>query len=226
KIGAKPNYVARRREIEGRELFAAEAQRVRASNDVVAEQLERHGRRRAEAAHELGDQSLSLRPAARSQKRERFWIARIEARDQFGDRVFPGDGLELRRPARTAAFERLRDAIRVIGDLNRRLTAHAQFALADRIAGIAFELPRQSHLHDARLSVANDFRVAFHDTYGQPAAGLTQWADARLPFGHTWHELIVGNESNQVSLRAAARGQRRGGAGDCRQFDEVAAIHQ
>ena len=92
----------------------------------------------------------------------------------------------------------------MVCDLNRGLAAHTQPAAADRILGVAFELAREPHAHDAALAVPHDLRVALDDANGQAAAGAAQRTDARLPFGDSRNEILVGDESDQLVFRTAA----------------------
>ena len=117
-------------------------------------------------------------------------------RHEVRQRLVPRDFLELSASPCAASFERMRESIGVIRDLNRGLSARTEPPLVDRMDGIAFELLRHAHLHDAALAVARHVDVGFHDADVQSAAGLTQRADARLPLRHARHEIIVGNEAD------------------------------
>src|SRR5206468_9900769 len=153
-------------------------------------------------AEELFDQMLPRRRARRRQEDERlprvFLREAVQTRHEPRDRIVPRDRRELTRAAAAAALHRLREAIGVIRDLNRCLTAHAQLALTDWILGSAFELAGEPHAHHARLAVAHDLGVAFDDAPGETAAGATERTDARLPFGHAGHEILIGDESDQL----------------------------
>ena len=113
---------------------------------------------RAEAPQELRDELGAKALSGPREERERLLIVsrgqRVELRDELGDRLVPRDFLELAGPARAGPLQRMREAIGVIRDLNRRLPARAQPALADRMRRVAFELLGDAHLHDAGLAVA------------------------------------------------------------------------
>jgi hypothetical protein len=95
---------------------------------------------------------------------------RIESCDQLLDRVIPRDGGILAAAAIAAALERLRDAIGVVGDLDRRLTASAERTAVDGIHRAAFELLGGENLDDARLSAAHDVGLGVHHAHRQAAA--------------------------------------------------------
>jgi hypothetical protein len=94
----------------------------------------------------------------------------IELRSQFGDGSIPGDRLKFSRAAVAGPFHRLCNAIGMIRHLDGGLPAHAQFAMADRMCGIAFELLRQAHFDQAGLTIADDFGFALHDSNEYSAA--------------------------------------------------------
>src|SRR5262249_16213994 len=106
-----------------------------------------------------------------------------------------------------------------------RLAARAQAAPADRIRREPLELLRDAHLHDSRLAVARRLDVGLHHPHVHRAPGAARRADARLPFGDAGHEILAGNEANDLVLRVAAARQRGAGPGDRRQLDEIASIH-
>src|SRR5262249_7560369 len=95
------------------------------------------------APNVVRNSETSAAPRARHQ-RQRFLIARggqrIELAHQLADRFVPAHRLEVADAASAVALERLRHAIGVVGDLDRRLPARAQRALADRILREALEL--------------------------------------------------------------------------------------
>src|SRR5262245_34345041 len=97
---------------------------------------------------------------------------RIKTRRQVRDRVVPGDRRVASAPAIALAFERLRDPVGVIRDLNGRLPARAQGAAVDRILGTPLELLRRENLDDALLPAADDVGFGVHYAHGQTAARL------------------------------------------------------
>ena len=115
------------------------------------EQLE--GRRGAGAPNRSRNSvdEIASRARARPRSSRRATPARrvgqgVELRHELGDRGVPADRLERRRcRARPVRLQRLRDPVRMIGDLNRRLAARAQRALVDRMRRVALELLRQAH---------------------------------------------------------------------------------
>ena len=123
------------------------------------------------------------------------------------------------------SLARLVESIGVIRDLDRRLAARTQFALADRIVRIAFELLDEAHAHHARLAVAEHLRIAFDDARDHAAAGIAERTDARLPGRDPGNQLLFGNEADDLVLGIAARRQRGAGAGNRGELDEVAAVH-
>src|SRR5204863_9409554 len=116
------------------------------------------------------------------QERKRALIAggreRVETRHNVRQRCIPRDLLELPAAPGAASFERMREAIGVIGDLNGGLSARTEPPLIDRMSGIAFELLRDAHLHDAALAVARHLHVGFHHAHEQAATRLTRMTDA------------------------------------------------
>src|SRR5438093_7221955 len=97
--------------IKCRKLMDPEAQRVRAPENIIIEELEGYRGRGAKAGGELLDQfhaSAALRP---QQYREFLLVIRrlerIEFRNQFAQRLIPGNFFELALTARARAFERV-----------------------------------------------------------------------------------------------------------------------
>ncbi len=154
--------------------------------------------------------------------------ASVELCDQLGDRCVPRDGLIVAAAASAAPLERLNQPIGVIRDLDRRLAARTQRALADRMRRVAFELLREAHRHHAALSVTDDVGVALHHAHGRAAAGAADRADAVFEFGDPRRQIFVGHEANELVLGAARRAgrDRRGSARDGGELDERSAIHR
>ena len=94
-----------------------------------------------------------------------FYPERVELRDQFLDRLVPADLLKLPRASRPRAFERVSQTVGVVGHLQTRLPARAQFPLVDRMMRIAFELLGQAHLDEAQLAVPHHLGLTFHHPY-------------------------------------------------------------
>src|SRR5262249_40239143 len=145
--------------------------------------------------------------------------------DQFADRIIPAHRLEVAGAAIAGALHRLDHPIGVIGDLNRRLPARAQAALADRILGQAFEFLRDAHRHDAGLAVAGRLDVGLHDADVDRAARRARRTDARLPLGNARRQILVAHQADPLMLRVPATRQRRARPGDRRELDEVPALH-
>ena len=76
-----------------------------------------------------------------------------EMRGQLGERRVPGNFLEIAGAARATELERIRQAIRVVEDLETGLASRAELAAVNRMLGIALELFRQAHLDDAGLAI-------------------------------------------------------------------------
>ena len=152
-VGAEAEDEPRVRQVERRQLRAAEAQRVGAPQHVVAEQLpDRPARARRTSP------GTAARPAPR-------WPPRARPRNASA-LLFPLEASMSSRPVSSAiasshddrlvlglaaiarSLQRLRDAIGVIGDLNRRLAARAQAAVVDRDARP--RLPASSRRRSAR----------------------------------------------------------------------------
>src|SRR5262249_18611113 len=129
------------------------------------------------------------------------------------------------RAPRTGPLHRLRYAVGVISELNRGLSTGTQTAAADRVLRIAFELFRDRHRDDAGLPVADRVDVGVHHADRHAAAGAAQRTHAGFPLGDPRNDVVFGDEPDDLVLRAPAARQRRGGAGDRRQLDEVAAVH-
>src|SRR5207247_8864696 len=154
------------------------AERVRAPQDIIIEELEGLRGGGAKASGELLDQfraSAALRP----QQLGEFLLLirrleRIELRNQFAQRLIPGNFFELALTARARAFERVPDAIRVIRDLGRRLSARAEFSAVDRMIGIAFQLFRQAHSGDVKLSVVKNLQFTDQNTVYASTTRLTR----------------------------------------------------
>ena len=167
--------------------------------------------------------------AGPSQERERpFVVGRpqvIEVPGELCDRLVPCHRPELTRAARAGPLDRPRQPIRMVGDLDAGLASSAKGALIDRMGRRALEFLGHAHLHDAEPAVSDDFGVGLHDAHLQAAAGLAERADAWLPFRDTRHELIIGNEANELVLRGATAGERGGRAAHGRELDERASVH-
>ena len=229
KIRAKGNHVFRFGEIQRRQLIFPKAEHICAPHHVVAEELKRQRRRRAEQAGELRNQIIPASAALLRQNCERLLMVRrakrIELRDQFGQRLFPGNLFKLAIPSRACALERMPDTVGMIGNFPSGLSARAELSLIDRMIGIAFQLLGQSHLRNAEPSIANDFGVTFHDSNRQPAAGRAKRADARLPNSNARDESVFGNKTDEVIFRIATAGERGACACECGEFYEFAAAH-
>src|SRR5207253_4286619 len=145
---------------------------------------------------------------------------------QLRDRLVPTDRLELTGAARAFALQRLRDAIGVIRDLDRRLPARAQSAAADGILRQPFDLLRDVRADDAALAVSNGLDVGVHHARVDGASGAAHRADARLPCRDPGNDVFLGNEADQLMLRVAAARERRARTGDRRQLDEIASVHR
>src|SRR5262249_36729368 len=117
--------------VKCRKLMDPEAQQVRAPQDIIIEKLEGHRGRGAKASGELFDQFCATATLRPQQNREFLLVIsrleRIELQNQFAQRLIPGNFFELALTTRARAFERVPDAIRVIRDLSRRLSARAKF---------------------------------------------------------------------------------------------------
>src|SRR5262249_44025214 len=136
----------------------------------------------------------------------------------------PSRRLVLTGAALAGSFERLRDAIGVVCDLDCRLSAYAQPASIDRVRWIAFDLFGQASLDDAGVALAFHLGVSVHNPNEHAAAGWTQRADARLPARHAGCERFFWNESDQFMFGIPATAENAGGACGCCELEEVAAI--
>ena len=228
-IGAKPDHVATVREIERRQLIAPETHRIRAPEYVVREQFDGDRRGRAKPFREFGEELEPAAPARPCQDRElRLCVPRgerIQPGGQICDRIIPAHRSHVAAEPRAGALPGLREPIGVIGDLNGCLPARTQTAMVDRMIRLPFELLRGTDLHDALLAVADNVGLGFHHADREPAAGAAQRTHARLPLRHAGHELLVGNEANELVLGMAAARERRARAGDRGELDEIAAVH-
>src|SRR5689334_13954964 len=144
---------------------------------------------------------------------------------QIGKGIIPGDFLEIARAARPAALEGIGYAIRVVEHLKRSMAPGAEFSSVNGVIRIAFEFFCQPHLDQARAAVAHDFGITFHYADERAAAGRTQRANAWLPSGDAGNEVLVGNETNELLLGAAAGFKGRDGARESRNFQEVTPFH-
>ena len=130
-------------------------------------------------------------------------------------------------PPIAGSLQRLRDAVRVIRDLDRRLAARAQAAVVHGMLGRALQLLRGVNLHHAGLPVAHHVAIGVHHADRKAAAGGAHRAHARLPGCLAGDDVLVRHEADERVLGAAATtGQRGGGAADGGELDEGAAIHQ
>ena len=121
--------------------------------------------------------------------------------------------------------ERRLDAVGMIGDLQRGLSAGTELALIDGVRGIAFDLFREAHFQDAELAVADDFGLALHDADQSAAAGGAESADARLPGGDSRQQILFGDEADELVVGIAATFQSSDCAGGRRDSYEVSTLH-
>jgi len=160
---------------------------------------------------------------------ERLLVAgrrkRVQARHELLHRVVPGDRVVLGLATIAASLQRLRDAVRVIRDLNRRLTARAQPAVVHRMLGGAFEFLGGMNANETRLSVPDDVGVRHHHANAEAAAGRAERAHARLHRGNARHDVFVRHEADDFVLGTTAARQSSAGPGDGSELDEGAAIH-
>ena len=217
-IGAKGDHVPRGAEVHGGQLLAAEADQVRAAQHRVAKDVQLDPRRRTEPLEECRDQLGSAGAEPAGQNRQRSRIAgsnqRVDLCEQLGDRLVPGDLLILSAAARPRALHRRRQPIGMVGDLQRRLPARAEFPAADRVFGVAFELLDQPHPDDAGLAAAKHLRIALDHARHHSAPGPAKRADARLPGRDAGNQILFRNEADDLILRVPTRRQRRRRAGD------------
>src|SRR4030095_5234378 len=115
--------------------------------------------------------------------------------------------------------------IRVIGDLYRSLSASAQLSLIDRMRRVAFQLFRQTHFCDTKLTLTDDLRIAFHDSNRHSATRRTQRANAWFPHRDSRHKTIFWNEPDKVVFGIATTGEGRARSCKRGQFYESAAVH-
>ena len=207
-VGAEADREARR----ARDRTSAAARGRSSSRSPGAARRRRRARRRSAAARRTpsansrGERACGGRGAAASGTRATSdpsaAASASSCAGELGDRLVPGDRRELAGAARAGPLQRLRQAIGVIGDLNRRLAARAQAALADRIR---------------RRSPSSFFATPIFTTPAWPlrvvstsasmtrtvsaAAGRAQRADARLPLRDAGHEVLVGHEADELVLR-------------------------
>ncbi len=216
-------------EIKRWQLLASEAQRVRTAQHFVTEQIVRNRRRGAESRQKLTYQNVAMTRAAARQTRERLLIPgrleRIQPRHNLADCVVPGDRVVSTVATRTGTLQRLRDSVRVVGNLDAGLAARTQAASIDQVLRRALEFLRRGHPDDARLTVAEHIGLCIHDANGEPASRPAERTDARLPYGDTGDDVLAGQESNDLVFGVAATGERRARAGDRRELDERATIH-
>ena len=228
-IGAEADDEARFREVERRQLLAAEAAQVRQTQDIVREHFEDNRRRRAETAQEPAHDFMPDARPPRGHEGERALLSRrgerVEPRDELGRRSVPADRFELTAASWTDALHRSTDSIGVIGDLNRGLPARTKAAAIERVRRIAFELLRHVHPDDPGLALSRDLGVGFHDADVQAASRRAGGADARLPLRDARHQVLVRNEPNQLMFGIPAARERRGSPADGRELDERAPIH-
>jgi hypothetical protein len=149
----------------------------------------------------------------------------IESRDELGQGVVPGDRLVASVATIAGPFERLRDAIRMVGHLDRRLAARAEPPVIDGMVGAPLELLGRVDLHDPGLPVAHDVLVGVHHANREPAPGWTQRADPGFPRRDARIDIFVRHEADELVFRAAATDERSARAGDCGELDEISAVH-
>ena len=99
------------------------------------------------------------------------------------------------------------------------------FPVVDRVIGSALQLFHRRNPLDARLTAGRHFRIGVHDADRQSAPCLAERTDARLPDRDPGHDVLVGQEPDELIFRIAAAGKRCAGAGDRRELDERPAIH-
>ncbi len=228
KIAAEGDQVIGASEIESGKRGHAEAQEIGLAQDGFVQRLIGDGGRRAERFQESLDQFAALASERAREEGQGSGVSGMnfgEMRGQLGERLVPGDFLEIARAARATELQRIRQAIGMIENLKTGLASRAELAAVNRMLGIALELFRQTHLDDAGLTIANDFRVALHDPDQRAATGRAQRAYAGFPSGDSGDEIFVGNETNQLVLGAAARLEGRERSRESRNFEEVTPFH-
>ena len=142
------------------------------------------------------------------------------------DRLVPGYRRRTRRCRARRCASGLGEPIGVIGDLNRRLAARAEPAVADRMLRPALRASWRAAIF---TTPACPFRTtstsASITRTVEAAAGAAQRTHARLPLRDARHELFVRHEANELVLGTAAARERGARAGDRRELDEIASIH-
>jgi len=222
-----PDFVGQTRQLL-KNIVAVLAEGGATPQHIVRKELVGDRRWRPELRRELLEQPRAVRAARTREDGQRALVAveRIELADQLGDRGVPGDRLELPVAPRSRSFQRLRDAIRMIRQLDRRLPARAERPLVDRVRRESFELLRDRKANDAVLPVSRRVDVGRHDPHRQPAAAAAQRAHAGTPFGDAGRELFFRQEPDDLMLRVPAARERGRAAADGGQLDEGSAVHQ
>jgi hypothetical protein len=116
-------------------------------------------------------------------------------------------------------------AIRMIGHLDRGLATRAQRAMVDGMLGQSLELLGHSRANDAALAVSNDVHVGIHDAHVLAATGRAERANRWLPHRNPRHEIVVGDEPDDLVFGMAAACQRRAGASDSRHLEKSSSVH-
>src|SRR5271163_70557 len=144
----------------------------------------------------------------------------------FFQRIIPADCLELTRTAWAGALDGMGDTIGMVQHLQTRLATGTKLSLVDGMLRIAFELFGQAHFDQALLTTTHHLGFALHYADQQAASRGAYGADARLDGGDAGDQLFVGNEADQLLLRAATAIECGHHSRERRYFDEVASFHR
>ena len=114
-------------EIKRWQLLASEAQRIRATQHFITEQLACNRPRGPEPREKLTYENVAMTRAGAREICEGLLVAcrleRVQPRHNLAECVVPGNGIVTTIATRTGTLQRLRDPVRVISDLNAGLAA-------------------------------------------------------------------------------------------------------
>ena len=217
------------REVEGWQLIATKAQCVCAPQCVFFEQRHMHRWWCAQAIEKARHEFIARASAWLHEIRQRLHPTgdgqRVKPRGQLCKRLVPGHFPILAAAASTRSFHRMSQAIRVIGHFDRRLPTRAQSAMVDGMRRQAFELLGDGGADDAALAVSDDIHVGVQNAHVQAAAGRAERADRRLPGRNARHELVIGDEPDDLVLGMTATGQRRARPRNRGDLEKPTSIH-
>src|ERR1700676_2145575 len=113
----------------------------------------------------------------------------------------------------------------MIEHLKTGLSARTKLPQVDGMTRVSFQFFGQTHLHKALLAVVHYLGFTLHHPDQQAASRAAHRAEAGLTRRHPGNEIFVGDEADELVVRAAAGIERGHDARERGYFYKVTTLH-